>query len=111
MAATLSSKFRAFRTAKLEREQVAKAAAYHWIEEGSDEDFKRNIMESDVDPYIPATPGEWRALQGVPDRFVVQIDLADIEVRIASMYPQLWGTALAHDQTYRIDFTVTNPIT
>ena len=42
-------------------------AAYHWIEEGSYEDFRRNILESDLPPSNDRigkfVPMMWRSLQ------------------------------------------------
>lgn len=48
---------------------------HHWIEEGTDEDFKWCILNSDLPYLMVAMMGSgqwgapmWRALQGVPDR-------------------------------------------
>jgi hypothetical protein len=42
---------------------------YHWLEEGSYEDFKRNILASDLPCESDLVPGMpmWRALQAVAD--------------------------------------------
>jgi len=46
---------------------------HHWIEEGTDDDFKWCILSSDLTYFLAGMAGGsgsgmWRALQGVPDR-------------------------------------------